>query len=79
MAKYKTTRPYIKDISKATKRASNIKIKLHQSLHQNDEEHDSENETLEWILERFKPAPQGKHLVFHMQSLKEADSLEDRN
>jgi len=43
LVKYKTTRPYIKDTSKATMRASNIRMKLYQSLHQNDEEIDFED------------------------------------
>ena len=38
LEKCNTTRPYIEDISKATKKASNNKIKLHQSLHQNDKD-----------------------------------------
>ena len=41
LAKYKTTRPYIKDTLKATNKASNIGMKLYQSLHQNDEDLDS--------------------------------------
>jgi len=43
LAKYKITRPYIEDTSKATFRVSNIRIKLHQSLYQNEEVFDSEN------------------------------------
>ena len=47
LAKYKITRPYIEDSSKATKRASNIRMKLYQTQHQNDEEFDYEDRTSE--------------------------------
>ena len=42
MEMHKTSRPYKKDTSKATNRASNIRMKVYQNLHQIDGELDFE-------------------------------------